>query len=67
MFGLFERILEIVTGISATDVYNDKNLDVDLDGDQYIIWGIDNNCSGGNSSIIDWNMIIYLKWHHDDP
>jgi len=59
--------VEIVTGISATDVYNDNNLDVDVDGDQYTIWGIDNNCSGANNDIIDWNMIIYLKWRHDNP
>jgi len=59
--------VEIVTGISNTDVYNDNNLDVDVDGDQYTIWGIDNNCFGGNDDIADWNMIIYLKWHHDDP
>ena len=58
---------EIVTGLSDIQVYNDNNLDVDLNGDQYTLWGIDNNCGGGNDDIEDWNMIIYLKWHHDDP
>ncbi len=59
--------VEIVTGISATEVFNDNNLNVDVDGDQYTLWGIDNNCGGANNDIFDWNMIIYLKWHHDDP
>jgi len=58
---------EIATGISNTQVYNDNNLDVDLEGDRYTLWGIDNNCSGANDDIEDWNMIIYLKWRHDNP
>jgi len=57
---------EIVTGLSSTQVYNDNNLNVDIDGDQYTLWGIDNNCAGG-IDIEDWNMIIYLKWRHDNP
>ncbi len=57
---------EIVTGLSSTQVYNDNNLNVDIDGDQYTLWGIENNCAGG-IDIEDWNMIIYLKWRHDNP
>jgi len=57
----------IVAGLSNTQVYNDNNLDVDVDGDQYTIWGIDNDCTGGNDDIEDWNLIIYLKWIHDNP
>ena len=59
--------VDIVTGLSNTVVYNDNNLDVDVDGDQYTIWGIDNDCSGGGDDINDWNMIVYLKWRHDNP
>ena len=58
---------EIVTGLSSIQVYNDNNLNIDIDGDQYTLWGIDNNCGGGNNDIEDWNMIIYLKWRHDNP
>ncbi len=58
---------EIVTGLSNTQVYNDNNLDVDLDDEQYTLWGIDNNCGGANNDIENWNMIIYLKWRHDNP
>ncbi|MCH6585783.1 MAG: hypothetical protein IH792_01970 [Thaumarchaeota archaeon] len=58
---------EIVTGLSSTQVYNDNNLNIDINGDQYTLWGIDNNCTGGNNDMDDWNMIIYLKWHHADP
>jgi len=57
---------EIVTGLSNLQVYNDNNLDVDLDDEQYTLWGIDNNCGGGDD-IENWNMIIYLKWRHDNP
>jgi len=42
---------EIVTGLSSIQVYNDNNLNVDIDGNQYTLWGIDNNCSGGNNDI----------------
>jgi len=59
--------VEIATLISPADVYNDNNLDVDVDGDQYTVWGIDNNCLGGDDDIADWNMIVYLKWRHDNP
>jgi len=41
---------------------DDANLDVL--GDQYILWGIDNNCGG---TIVDWNFILYVKWRHDQP
>jgi len=58
---------EIITGISSTQVANNNFLNVDFDGDQYTIWGIENNCSGSNEDIEDWNMIIYVKWRHDDP
>jgi len=58
---------EIITGLSSTQVANNNFLNVDFDGDQYTIWGIENNCSGGNNDIEDWNMIIYLKWRHDNP
>jgi len=44
---------------------NDNNADFDIEGNQYIIWGIDNNC--GNDAFDDWNVILYLKWRHDNP
>jgi len=58
---------EILTGLSSTQASNDNNLNVDINGDQYTLWGIDNNCGGGNNDIENWNMIIYLKWRHDNP
>ena len=47
--------------VDETD--NNNSLDIDLD-DQYISWGVDNNCV---ESLEDWNSIIYMKWRHDDP
>lgn len=52
---------DIATGQSG-ETYNANNLNVDLDGGQYTIWGLDNNCG---QSIDDWNMIIYFRWRHD--
>jgi len=46
------------------DAQNGINTNIDLDGNQYIIWGLDNDC---NASITDWNMIFYTKWRHADP
>jgi len=43
---------------------NADDADSDVLGDQYILWGIDNNCGG---TILDWNAILYVKWRHDQP
>ena len=40
------------------------DLNVDIDGPNFMTWGIENNCGGG---INDWNMVIYWKWRHDNP
>jgi len=56
----------IATGLTG-QAHNDNNLDVDIDGNQYVLWGIDNNCGGGGSDIDDYNIIIYFKWRHDQP
>ena len=56
------------TGLDSTP-QNDKNADVDIEGNQYIVWGLDNNCGGGSpGDIIEfWNIILYTKWKHDNP
>ncbi len=46
------------------EIDNNNSLDIDLDPDQYISWGMDNNCG---QALQDWNSIIYLKWRHDNP
>lgn len=52
---------EIDTGLTG-QAHNANNLNVDIAGDQYILWGIDNNCGQG---ITDWNVILYFKYRHD--
>jgi len=54
---------EIDTGLT-TDTENANDRNVDIAGDQYIMTGIENNCSG---TMNDWNLIIYSKWRHDNP
>lgn len=54
----------IAVGLNG-EAHNDNNLDVDIGGNQYTIWGIDNNCPAGGSDIDDYNIIIYFKWRHD--
>ena len=46
------------------EIDNNNSLDIDLDPDQYISWGLENNCG---QTLTDWNSIIYLKWRHDQP
>jgi len=54
---------KIETGLTTqTENANDRN--VDIDGDQYIMPGIFNDCGG---DMFDWNLIIYSKWRHDNP
>jgi len=55
---------EVATGLTG-EAHNANNLDSDIAGDQYILWGIDNNC--GSGTVDDWNVIIYFKWRHDSP
>ncbi len=55
---------EVATGLDGSPQTAD-DADVDIDGDQHVLWGVDNNCGGG--SIIDWNAILYVKWRHDQP
>ena len=52
-----------VTGLSG-EANNANNLNLDIGVNQYIMWGLENNCG---STINDFNAIIYLKWKHDNP
>ncbi len=54
---------DLVSGQVNIDQLTDLTTDLDID-DQYIKWGIDNNCGQG---INQWIMGIFFKWHHDDP
>jgi hypothetical protein len=53
---------KLVTGLND-DTENANDLSVDIAGDQYIMFGIDNNCVAG--SITDYFLNIYFKWRHD--
>lgn len=53
----------VISGITAEN-YASNSLSSNLNGGQYIIWGIDNNCG---QDIDDWNMVIYFRYHHPDP
>ena len=49
---------ELVTGLTG-ELANAGNLNIDINGDQYILWGIDNNCG---QDIDDWNMQLYFRY-----
>ena len=49
---------------NSGETANDNNLNIDVDGNQYTLWGLENNC--GND-INDFNAIFYIKWRHDQP
>lgn len=50
----------IATGLTG-QAHNSNSLNIDIDGDQYILWGIDNNCT---QTIDDWNVVLYYRTHH---
>ncbi|MCA9373637.1 MAG: hypothetical protein R3B71_03825 [Candidatus Gracilibacteria bacterium] len=50
----------IATGLTG-QAHNANNLNIDIDGGQYILWGIDNNCT---QTIDDWNVVLYYRTHH---
>lgn len=51
----------IVTGLNG-QAHNSNSLNIDVAGNQYIIWGMDNNCG---QNIDDWNLILYYRWRHN--
>ncbi|MBN2087194.1 hypothetical protein JW758_02500 [Candidatus Peregrinibacteria bacterium] len=55
--------LEQTLASGLTDeIYNANGLNVNLAGNQYTLWGIDNNCGQGMD---DWNMVVYYRYRHD--
>jgi len=56
-------IATLLTG----QAHNDNALNVDVEGNQYALWGMDNNCAGSSTGYDDFNIIIYFKWRHDQP
>ncbi len=44
------------------EAHNSNVLNIDIAGDQYTLWGLDNNCGQG---IDDWNAVIYFRYRHD--
>jgi len=57
---------DIATGFIA-DAVSGTDANLDVPGDQFFLYGVDNNCSADNGSPEDWAMNIFLRWHHDDP
>lgn len=48
------------TGLND-EAHNSNTLNLDLTGNRYLIWGIDNNCG---QSIDDFNVVLYLRYRH---
>ena len=51
----------VASGLTG-QAHNSNSLNIDLAGNEYILWGIDNNCG---QAIDDWNMILYYRARHD--
>jgi hypothetical protein len=54
----FARLVDVATGLT-NQAHNADDLNLDLNGGQYIVWGIDNNCG---QNLDDFNIILYLRW-----
>ena len=54
---------ELATGLTG-QAHNANDLNIDIDGDQYILWGIENLCL---QAIDDFNINFSFKWRHDNP
>lgn len=48
----------VASGLNG-QAHNGNNLNIDVAGDQYILWGLDNNCGQG---IDDWNVVLYFRY-----
>ncbi|MDX9970828.1 MAG: hypothetical protein RBS56_02875 [Candidatus Gracilibacteria bacterium] len=53
--------VDIATGLN-NQAHNATNLNIDVNGNQYINIGIDNNCG---KNIDDYNVIIYYRYRHN--
>ncbi|MBD3327760.1 hypothetical protein GF340_00475 [Candidatus Peregrinibacteria bacterium] len=53
-----------IARINGDQLANNSTMNVDVDGDQYIIWGIRNQCS---QSAYDFNVTLYYKARKDYP
>jgi hypothetical protein len=51
----------VAAGLSG-EAHNSSTLNIDLAGNQYIIWGLDNNCG---QNIDDYNVILYYRYRHN--
>ena len=58
------NLLQTLAAGLTSGTENAINTDFDIEGDQYIMWGFLNEC---NIGVDDWNMPLFIKWHHDDP
>ncbi len=59
-------LTEIATDLTG-ELDNNNNLSIDLDGKQYIMWGLANNNPGCGQNLDDFNILFYSKWRHDNP
>ncbi len=57
----YSLLQTVAAGLNG-ETHNGNNLNLDLVGDQYLVWGIDNNCG---QSIDDWNVILYFRYRHN--
>jgi hypothetical protein len=53
---------QTIAAALTNEAHTANNLDIDIVGDEFKLWGIDNNCG---QAIDDFNIILYLKWKHD--
>ena len=51
-----------VAATLAGQAHNSNALNIDVAGDQYVLWGIDNNCG---QAIDDWNLVVYYRARHN--
>ncbi len=51
---------ELLTALDG-ETHNSNTLNLDIAGNQYVIWGIDNNCG---QAIDDYNIVLYFRWRH---
>ncbi|MBA4336230.1 hypothetical protein C0416_00465 [bacterium] len=57
-YSLESTVAATLTG----QAHNSNALNIDVAGDQYVLWGIDNNC---NQNIDDWNLVVYYRARHN--
>ena len=56
------RCETLLSGLSSTNAEHSNSIAVQVPGDVYITWGINNSCINPGDGVDEWNVNFYYRW-----